>query len=507
MILFYIITGGLGEVVSGMLIVDTDYPNAAAAFQVFMTDIWRIPFGSNPNWGGTNILFSDPSIAYALVAKILRTMTGLSAEFNYLIVINFLLFGIFALRLARQLTNERMTQWLIVIMLSANLIMPSRIIGAQHIALGSYWVILWAMTSVRINAEYRKIGFYEPFFCIILALLSHSYLGAMAIVIVMVQLIFQKKYVSALILPIMPLVTLGLLGFFNYDYVMSYVAKAYGLNMAAYFYSLNWASTGDWYNLENTAQEDIYLYLGSGVILLLAAIIIRKIVEIFTGTNERFEQGRQTRQILRALLTAALLLALYATAFELKIASFNLASLEIPELIEPLYHRFRIAGRFGTVLCYVVIVMIGLSWGKEKNRSNLWWVISIAAVFLQISDAVHASKYATHRSMVMIQDKNFQLKAVSSVLDGTQWSGRVVKKVKFEDLESQRLLDYLLLQHEAKEFSVVHSARAEPQKVVEIMNKSKFSTRDLLVTRSLDANSVVCERIAHIKGFQLCLIK
>ena len=109
--------------------------------------------------------------------------------------------------------------------------------------------------------------------------------------------------------------------------------------------------------------------------------------------------------------------------------------------------------------------------------------------------------------MVMIQDKNFQLKAVSSVLDGTQWSGRVVKKVKFEDLESQRLLDYLLLQHGAKEFSVVHSARAEPQKVVEMMNKSKFSTRDLLVTRTPDVNDVLCERIAHIKDFQLCLIK
>jgi hypothetical protein len=83
----------------------------------------------------------------------------------------------------------------------------------------------------------------------------------------------------------------------------------------------------------------------------------------------------------------------------------------------------------------------------------------MVALSLQTADVFHASKQATHKIVALREDRALQSKAVSTVLENTAWTGRVTKKVDFPDLESQRLLDYLLLQHGAKYFSAVHSAR------------------------------------------------
>jgi len=505
--LFYIITGGFSEVLNDRLVADTDYPNEAAAFQMYVTDPWRFPIGINPRFGETNIFFSDGSPIYALLAKGIYSITGLYLSFNYLIIINFLLFALFSFRLGRQLSHDGATQWLIAMLLLFNLVMPSRIIGGQHIALGAYWVLLWAMTCVRTHSEFTRRRNYEPFACAFVAVLSQPYLGAMAVAMVMAQLIWSKRYMAALVSFLIPIVALGAFGVFEGGHIPVHGAKAYSLDLAAYFYSLNWACTGNWYKTAHVAQNDIYLYLGTGVMLLLCVNVIGKILKIFKNKKASTDKHSQIPNHFYALIIAAAFLAIYGMAFDLNLAGHNLASVEIPRFLLPLYERFRVAGRFGTVLCYVSIVLTVLWWCKKRNRNALWWLISIAAIVLQVADAFHASNYATHKHYSVIEDRNVQSNAVAVFFENSRWTGRVVKKVDVADLESQRLLDYLLVRQGATQFSAAHSPRLDPQKAKAQMESAAFSSGDLLITKENPDDPTLCQKTSKIKTYHLCLIR
>jgi hypothetical protein len=506
LILFCIITGGFRDVLNDRLIIDTDYPNAAAAFQLYVTDQWRFPIGENPKFGETNIFFSDASPIYAVTAKAIYSLTGVSLSFNYLIIISFSLFALFSLRLARRVSDDPPTQWLIAVLLILNLVMPTRMIGAQHIALGSYWVLLWAMTCVQSNQTSSKMRYCEPVLCTSVAILSHSYLGAMAIATVMVQLIWKKRYTLALSSVLMPVALLTVCGFFEEPHALCHGTKAYGLNLAAFFYSLNWAFTGNWYKPENIAQYDIFLFIGSGVMLILASNVIARIIEIFTYGTLSSGGDRQTQSSLYPLIAAAFLLALYGMAFDINVGGWHLASFEIPHPLEFLYQRFRVAGRFGTILCYLMIVLTVLWWGKRR-RNRLWWIVSVAAILLQVADAFHSSRYASHKNNLAIEERDIQSNAVSHLLAHAKWTGHVIKKVDFPDLESQRLLDYLIVRAGATKFSAVYSARANPRNLTERMERSVFSKGDLLITTEGRYDPSICDKTAVAKGFYLCLVR
>lgn len=212
--------GNPGTVANGTFAFDSDYPNAAAAFELFVRDSWRFPLGENPAFGGINLFFSDAAPWFALLAKAVHGMTGIFIPFDTLILVNFVLFSVMAHRWARRLSTDMQGRWLITVLLVFSLIMPVRTLGAQHIALSGYWVLLWAMccvTPIRGNVP----SLWQQWECVAvatMAFLTHSYLGSMATGFMLVALILQRHWRQAIAILIAPLLALYLFGFFERKY-------------------------------------------------------------------------------------------------------------------------------------------------------------------------------------------------------------------------------------------------------------------------------------------------
>src|SRR5690606_17462192 len=99
--------------IGGMFAFDSDYPNAAAAFEVFVRDSWHYPLGENPRFGGVNLFFSDAVPWFALLAKAIYGVTGLFIPFDTFIVLNFLLFSLMAYRWSSRLCDDMRGRWAI----------------------------------------------------------------------------------------------------------------------------------------------------------------------------------------------------------------------------------------------------------------------------------------------------------------------------------------------------------------------------------------------------------
>jgi hypothetical protein len=506
------VTGNPLNVLAGGLMIDTDYPNAAAAFEIFVRDAWRWPLGASPNFGGVNIFFSDGAPWFALLAKALHTLTGIFVSLHWLIVVNVLLFAVMARRLAAQVAMTEPVRWLIAALLIFSLIMPVRLIGAQHIALSSYWVVLWAMTCVPMRGEttlaWRR---WEFLAAAGIAILSHAYLGAMAITLILVALLFERRWLATVAALAWPALLLYAIGVFQGEHSTTQGAKAYSLDLAVFAESLNWALLPNLYTISEPTQGDIILYLGTGAWALALLALAGTALAVLKGARWRpgwrgALTGRPARRRLVVLLTAATLLALYAMAFDLRVAGQVLWSPDIPGLFAPLYERFRVTGRFGAPLAFMLIVFVALAWGRLRPYlpAALWFGAAGLAVLLQFADLRVAAGKSPPRSW--LEDAANQRAAVNSVLAGREWSGRVYKDVGYFELEQQRLIDRLLVDQGAQYFAVVHGARLDPEEVEARSGYARATSGDVVIVNE-GAERPDCRATAAIKAFTLCLVE
>jgi len=325
--------GNPGTVANGTFAFDSDYPNAAAAFELFVRDSWRFPLGENPAFGGINLFFSDAAPWFALLAKAVHGMTGIFIPFDTLILVNFVLFSVMAHRWARRLSTDMQGRWLITVLLVFSLIMPVRTLGAQHIALSGYWVLLWAMccvTPIRGNVP----SLWQQWECVAvatMAFLTHSYLGSMATGFMLVALILQRHWRQAIAILIAPLLALYLFGFFERKYATIPGAKEFSFDLLAFLQTLNWGVVPSLYPIA-PSQGDVFVYLGTGV---WAMILMCLVAFLLTALRDRQSRSGGISIHLRAtslrnaslpsvslpgtsLYCAALALAVFALALNLR---------------------------------------------------------------------------------------------------------------------------------------------------------------------------------------------
>ncbi|WP_099867089.1 hypothetical protein [Pararhizobium haloflavum] len=493
--------GSPAQIVAGHLVIDGDYANAAAAFSVFVRDGWHWPLGANPHFGAVNAFFSDIAPWFALCAKALYSLTGIELTFHWLILINVSLFSAFAYRLMARLCDDRFTRWLGVFLLTFNLIMPVRLIGAQHIALAGYWVVLWAMTAVPIGDDASSRSRRHEFIALVaIATWSHAYLAAMAIAIVLFCLLFKRRWIAASIAIAVPLALLFIIGALGEPHVPTGGAKHFALDLAAYVQSLNWGIAPQPYAVLDIPQRDTIVYLGTGAWL---ALIVGLAWPACHPGRLIPAQGTGARQRLLILLAAAIALAGFAMAFNLRVAGPVWLELPIPGPLQPLYESFRAVGRFGGVLAYVAIVIAALWLGALARHWRPAVVVGLVAAGLQIGDAYHAGTKSPAPNQRA--DVASQREALDGLLQ-SGWTGVVYRDVDMLDLEQQRLIDYLLVdQHGARHFAVAHGARLSHEDVAARSGHEAAQAGDLVI---IDASDPLpdCARTAAIKTYVLCLL-
>lgn len=499
----WLVIGSPLYILRGGLMNDSDYPNAAAAFLLFVQDGWHWPLGANPDFGGVNVFFSDAAPWFALSGKALHSLTGITVSFHFLVLLNFLLLGVTAWRLARRVCDDEASRWVLAGLLVFNLIMPVRLIGAQHIALGSYWVLLWAMCAVPARGESR--GGWRQWECLAatgFAIWSHAYLGAMAITIMLVSLLAARRWFAALWVLLLPIILLYVIGALGGEHASASGAKVYALDLGAFTKSLGWAMTGNLYDIHEVTQGDAILYLGSGVWLLLIGSVVISLARKELPRAAILGQGVRRHRLLTVLL-ASLGLMLYAMAFDLRIAGHVWASMDIPAIFLPLYESFRATGRFAAPMAYCLVIIATLWWAAWRQRVRGWWMLGVVAVLLQASDAWYAGDKS--RPSGWRADADSQHQAVAALLDGRDWSGRVFRDVDFHELEQQRLLDYLLVEHGADRFEVAHGARLSWEDVKRRSGYKQAVSGDVVIL-SGDADGPECRDSASLKQFEICLL-
>lgn len=492
-------------VLQGSLMIDTDYPNAAAAFELFVRDGWRWPLGANPDFGGVNLFFSDGAPWFALLAKAWHGLTGMAVPLHALVLVNMLLWPMMAWRLAACLHVSAGVRWMIVGLLTFNLITLVRMIGAQHIALGSWWVVLWAMCAVPLAGEpatrWRR---WEFLVALAVAVWSHAYLGAMAALIILVCLLVVRRWVAAVLVLLWPLLLLYAIGALQASSTPMGGAKAYALDLGAFTKSLGWGIAGNLYDIHEPTQGDAIAYLGTGAWLLLLACGVCALAFRRLAGAALLADG-EARRRWWCVLVAALALTAFAMSFDLRLAGHVLLRLEIPSLVKPLYESFRVTGRFAAPLAFLLVVLAVLWWGTWKRRlpASLWWGVTLVAVILQVADARHAGRLSPPLDWQAAAAE--QQASLAAVLDGQAWSGRVFKDVGFFELEEHRLLDYLLVQQGAREIRVAHGARLEPTEVERRSGYAEARRGDVVILRD-DAESPACREEGTVKHFRICLL-
>lgn len=490
-------------ILRGDLVGVSDYANAAAAFQFFARDGWHWPLGANPHFGGVNIFFSDGAPWYALAAKGLHGLGLPAPSLHDIVLINFLLFALFAARLAGSISETPLTRWLITGLLVFCLIMPVRLIGPQHVALSSHWVVLWAMTAVPLKSKRDGASAarrWEFLPALAFATWSHGYLGAMAASIILVFLLAQRRYAATLLVFAFPALLLWIIGAFaGFDTRLG-SAKPFSLDILALAQSFGWGVFPPLFPLVE-AQGDSFIFLGAGA--WLALLCGSACYAASKDYRVRVWHHLRSRR-LRLLLLAGMILYLFGLVFSLRVAGSVLLSLPVPDFLEPLYGRFRAAGRFGTPLAYSLILLAGLMVGSIKRPGALALLLATTVLAAQAADVVLAGRQGqkdAERTAIHIAREQ-----VNALLANGGWSGKVYRDIESEtDLEKQQILDFLLTEAGAKEFRLVHSARRNPDEVAARRGKQDAGPGDLFIYPASHPGSS-CRSRTRWTEFELCLL-
>ena len=473
-----------GELLHRALASDSDYASGLAAIMLFVQDSWHYPLGANPHFGDTNIAITDSVPLLALVLKSLHPLVDLGGRaFDAWILISYALTATFAVRIARTLSDTPITVYTLAVLLNFNLIHIARLIGAQHVALASNWLLLWAIAWCL-----KPANRVEAVLCVVAATLVHPYLAMMSLVLLVSAAIAGRQWVLAAVLPLSVLGAMLVVGHFDAPLASVSGAKQFAIDLLLFFNSFNWGLIPMWYEVR-PPRLDSLVFLGTGTVFLLATGFARAAANKIrppeqTSSQAPFSLGN------RALWFACLGLAGYATVFKLQVMDVVLLSIEPPQPFQYLYGHFRAAGRFAIPLCYLlVIVSVAGTW--RSFRPKVATALLVCACALQVADVINARRHALHLHPQVQQDVEKTRQLVASLeLDG--WNGRVLQPVRSPDLEHLRLLDLLLVERGARYFSAAHDSRAVYRQTDSEWAPSRDENGSLYVLYATDAGTVPC---------------
>ena len=449
---FSLLTGGRFAMLwSDGWIGNTDLAGAYASLLVFQTDVWRFPLGANPLFGATSVVFTDAIPIAALLAKCIAGFTH--QPLLYLggwFLLNSIATAFIGLLLGRELKLPFWGQAALAILLSANVIGPARMVGAQHLALSSVWLVLWGFLLVIRRSSARTWGLL-----LFLAAGIHAYLLATCLVLYLWDLVRNRYWIR-------PLATFPLLALWmyllGYAYpTLSTVAvneyKPYAADLAFFFNSFNWGVIPELFKPALPQQYDALLFLGSGGCLLIAA-------DVVIGITRQASWG--ALKDLKPLLIPAAVLLTAATGLSLYIWGVPLVDIHLPTPLDKPFRAFRAIGRFGWSATFLLLTGSLLLVARQRGR--LGPVLAGLACLLQLADIANVRHYSLIRPFDPLEQQPGLSELDRFLKQHADWNRQVYKLADSRELESFQLIDALLAKQGAR-FNITHSARQSPDAV------------------------------------------
>jgi len=489
LIVFMLLTdANFGMVINDGWIAATDLAGAHAASIVFQMDHWRFPWGANPNYGSTSVVYTDSIPLVALFMKVIAQVTGQPIYyFGLWFLLNIILVAYTSFLLGRQLGLPYGGRLALSILYTANVMYLARMVGAQHIALSSSWLILLCfLCLLNDSSSLRWCGL------LLIAAGIHAYLLAITLVFFIVYAVRNRVWMRASVNTVILGVWMYLLGY-TYPAITTITVnefKPYGADLAFFFNSFNWGVLPEIFIPAHPAQYDAHLFIGSGACLLAFVALILLIIK---------REANQACFALLPLILPVILLLLAATGLTIQIAGFTLLDISIPTPLDKPFRAFRAIGRFGWgTSCLIILGSLVIVFDM-KNRSVVFLLIT-AACLLQLLDVRSVREKSMVRSASSLEQHSDLIPLTNFLHNSIHWNREVYKIVSPLELEALMQEDAVLAKLGARFFTTTHSARQSSQRIIQV----EFQTMEALKQRRQAFYIVASNRAALIpkEGFK-----
>jgi len=374
------------------------------SWEYFREQPWTYPIGAIEGYNAPltmNISLTDGIPIMAVLFKLLHPLFGGNAYyyFGWWFFINCLLQVFFAYKLLSIFLPKH--QWLLAFGAIFFLLSPPFLYRFVHHALVAHWTILasfWLYLHPDFSTQ-KKL--FSQIFITALMAWTHPYLAAMMLgmsATLLLKLSWIERQVKWWQAPLIFIgvcaMTLGLwevMGYFsigntqltNTDFGL------YSANSNSLFNSMNKTTLLSGLPTAKSGQYEGFAYLGIGVLILLAIILLSKLFR-----TSYFAIPKIKKEYL-PILFCILLATLFSFSNVWTFGATTFAKMDYPSLLSS---RFRSSGRFIWFLHYFSLLVILIVFLKSRIHSTVKWIILIFAISIQTFDNQPFIKreYITH---------------------------------------------------------------------------------------------------------------
>ena len=368
------------------------------AWYFFRNDVWRFPFGLNPNYGdeiATSIVFSDSIPILALFFKIFKPI--LPENFQYFSLWYFLCFYFqlfFSYKILKKFTNSNSFSFIGSIFF---LLAPIFIFRMNwHASVSAQWLLLFTL-YLSLTTKPQESKFLWFFLIIISSLILYNFTLIILVVYSLLRLFELKfnKYSFYSLLKdffiIAPLLLLILYAVGYFEIRMGdTLAVGFGLhklNLLSIIDPVNSVNNISWSwflpDIQLSKEEELegFNYLGLGQIIMLLLALILILSQKFNANLSSIKKNKE----IKAFLIISIFLTLWALSNKISFGSYTLLEIPLNKFIFAALSVSKATGRlFWIVNYFLVIISIIIIYKCFAKRNSL--LIIILLLLVQIAD-------------------------------------------------------------------------------------------------------------------------
>lgn len=395
-------------------VIESDILQHYAGWMFFRDSVWIWPLGLAINMGypiGANISYTDSIPIVSIFFKLISAWLPEHFQFFGLYtILSFGLQGAASALLIRIFTKNKISVMLGSLLFIFSSCMIER--AFRHTALASHWLVLFALFFFFKHKKEPEWRWSWPFAILnCLAIGIHPYLFAMVFTIFFCTVIsssienYRKKQSNrTVVIPFLINLAVSLtagysIGLFDSEQIKP--ADGFGFYSLNLNHFLNPSAKGieKWALLfpklpQIEGQEDGLYYLGAGMLLFSAGLILYIAVKLFSRKQKKSDFGFRIKYYTKeyaVLLIACLGFLIFSLSNRVTLNDTVIFSYPLPQFLLSLCNLFRSSGRFFIVIYYlwflVVIVAVVRFFPRQKNS-----LLLLLAV-IQIADMSPALIY------------------------------------------------------------------------------------------------------------------
>ena len=369
-----------------------DIASNLVAWKYFFNDIWRFPFGLNPNYGlgqGSSIVFSGPAPLLSIFFKLIKNF--LPNNFHFFSIWIFLCFSfqmLFSYLIIKKFTKDDVYALIgSIFFVTAPIFIKT--VGI-HISLFGQWLVLFSL-YIQSTANNNNKRIYW-IFIILLSSGIHFYFTMMSYLMYSIfrfdELIKNKNFfnfVKELLIPILFLLPLMyILGYFSVSIqnVLAYGFDHYKSNLLSLFNPVgtNLNGTVKWSLILpeipiTHSRNESFGYLG------LAGIVIFFFLIIFLLKNIKKINFTKYRTVILIFV----IFFIIALSNKIELGDKILFEIPLNKYLYGFVSILRVPGRFLWVCYYLILIYGIIIIYKSFNKKTSIFFLSILVV-LQIAD-------------------------------------------------------------------------------------------------------------------------